>query len=136
MKDFFQRYRKSAWFLLGFVAIAVLAAHYPLHPRVLAVIWAILLTGGSGWFLASRNRQDNLFWPCLFASFGLFALAVANMASVGYSPLISAIALISGWVAARNLFELPFVDSSQRPLMLYRAGFALVCLCAAIADLL
>lgn len=99
------------------------------------MIWGVLWTAGAGWFLESRNRQDNLFWPCLFASFGLFAIAVANMASVGFAELPSAVALISGYYACRNL-ALSYVDRSQRPLMLYRAGFALVFLCAAIADLL
>lgn len=135
MKDFFRCSRKRGWFLVGFVAIAVLAAHYPLHPRVLAVIWAILWTAGSGWFLETRDRQPQLFWGCLIAAFGLFTLAVANMASVGFPWLISAVALVSGYVAVRNIYSV-FVDSSQRPLLLYRAVFAIVVLCAAIADLL
>jgi hypothetical protein len=139
MKDFFRCSRKRGWFLVGLtvgIAAALSVHYYPLHPRVLAVIWAILLTGGSGWFLETRNRQPQLFWGCVVASLGLFAIAVANMASVGFSGLISAVALVSGYVACRNILALSSVDRSQRPLMLYRAGFALVFLCAAIADLL
>lgn len=138
MKDFFRCSRKRGWFLVGLTAAlaAVLAPHYPLHPRVLAVIWGVLWTAGAGWFLESRNRQPQLFLPCLVSSLGLFTLAVTKMAAVGFSPLISAIALVSGWWAASSLYQLPSVDSSQRPLLLYRAVFAIVVLCAAIADLL
>jgi hypothetical protein len=52
--------------LLATILVVACVASAP--PKVLAVIWLLGLTFAAFWFLEQRNRQSNLWWPCVICA--------------------------------------------------------------------